>query len=376
MLPIMGYGDGTVRWDEPRQRWVGRYEKHGGRARRQRGWVSSRSEAECRRKLAKAIQTSATLPAYDGRLRLDTFLGRWLDEMQSGIRAVSADQHRSRVETHIAPRLGGHRLVDLRVPHIAAFRDDLVDSGLAPRTVNHVLGTLRYALAKAVEWRMVERNEASFVKGPHVPQGDTQPLTTAQAAVLLRHVEGDDWEAIYVLAVRLGMRQSEILGLRWRDVVDTRIEVRKTLTWLHGRATLEDPKTERSHRTITLPREAARAIKARLAMQEGDRAISNAWSPFFDNGYDLVFTDRDGYAIERTQVTRAFQRHLATTGLPKVAFHSTRATAITRMHELGMTMREIADVVGHSKPSMTSDTYTYLGDTASIRAAELLDGPE
>lgn len=372
----MGYGDGTVRWDEPRQRWVGRYEKHDGRARRQRGWVSARTEAECRRRLTKAIQTSATLPAFDGRLRLDTFLARWLDEMQSGIRAVSADQHRSRVETHIAPRLGGHRLADLRVPHIATFRDDLVDSGLAPRTVNHVLGTLRYALAKAVEWRMVDRNEASFVKGPHVPQGDTQPLTTAQAATLLHHVEGDDWEAIYVLAIRLGMRQSEILGLRWRDVTPTTIEVRKTLTWLHGRATLEDPKTERSHRTIALPREAVRAIQARLITQERDRAISKEWAPFFDTGFDLVFTDRDGYAIERTQVTRAFQRHLAAAGLPKVAFHSTRATAVTRMHELGMTMREIADVVGHSKPSMTSDTYTYLGNAAGTKAAELLDGSQ
>lgn len=307
---------------------------------------------------------------------MDTFLARWLDEMQSGIRAVSADQHRSRIETHIAPRLGGHRLVDLRVPHIATFRDDLVDSGLAPRTVNHVLGTLRYALAKAVEWRMVDRNEASFVKGPHVPRGDTQPLTTAQAAAVLRHVKGDDWEAIYVLAIRLGMRQSEILGLRWRDVTAATIEVRKTLTWLHGRATLDDPKTERSHRTISLPREAVRAIQTRLTAQGHDRTISKAWAPLFDKGYDLVFTDRDGYAIERTQVTRAFQRHLVAAGLPKVAFHSTRATAITRMHELGMTMREIADVVGHSKPSMTSDTYTYLGDAASIRAAELLDGSQ
>jgi integrase len=353
---------------------------------------------------------------HDERLRLDTFLRRWLDEMTPTVRVRTADGHRSRIETHIIPRLGGHKLHQLRAVHIADFRDDLLASGLAPRTVNHNLTTLRYALGKAVEWRMVDRNEGSFVSGPHVPQGDRKPLSTAQARTFLSAVKGDRWEAIYLLAVTLGMRQAEILGLRWSDVAGldhgrlsdlsrevvgpvvgpgrhhrthhgeerqdrgTRgvsrlasIEVRKTLTWLHGRATLDDPKTERSHRTLTLPRTVAEALERRGREQREDRLGNTAWNPLWTTGYDLVFTDPDGYAIERTSVTRAFQRHLAAAGLPMVPFHGLRHVAASWMLELGMSMREIADVLGHSKPSLTSDTYTHLNVTASSKAARLLD---
>jgi integrase len=402
----MGYGDGTHWYDPKRDRWIGRYERHDGRARRQRGQVSARTEAEVLRKLAAARRTSATLPGHDERLRLDSYLRRWLDEMTPTVRARTADGHRSRIETHIIPRLGGHKLSNLRAVHIADFRDDLLAAGLSPRTVNHNLTTLRYALAKAVEWRMVDRNEGTFVSGPHVPQGDRKPLSTAQARTLMATVKGDPWEAIYLLAVTLGMRQAEILGLRWSDVglavqegglgrplrglpredagrgmavslPDTgtpgSLEVRKTLTWLHGRATLEDPKTERSHRTLTLPRRVAEAIEQRRLVQRDQRLGNTAWNPHWTEGWDLVFTTANGYAIERTSVTRAFQRHLREVKLPIVPFHSLRHTATGWLLELGLSMREVADILGHSKPSQTSDTYSHLGGTAAPRAAKLLD---
>jgi integrase len=72
-------------------------------------------------------------------------------------------------------------------------------------------------------------------------------------------------------------------------------------------------------------------------------------------------------------VTRAFQRHLRAAGLPIVPFHSTRGTAVDWMTALGMTMREVADVVGHSRPSMTQDVYSHLGNEATTKAARLLD---
>lgn len=372
MLPIVTYGDGTVRYNAKRRRWIGRYEKHTGRAIRQRGWVSGETEAECRRKLREAIRTSRDLPAFDARLRLDTFLERWLEDMETTVRARTADNHASRIRHHIAPRLGGHRLVDLRAAHITAFRDELAAS-LSPRSVNHVLSTLRYALGRAVEWQMVPRNEAAFVRGLHVPERDGQPLTTAEARRLMVQVEGDPWEGMYVLAATLGLRQSEILGLRWRDLRDGRLEVRKTLTWHRGVATLEDPKTERSHRTLTLPLQARAILARRRTEQAADREAAAQWNPLFDKGYDLVFTATDGYPIERTAVTRALARHLEAAGLPKVRFHDLRHTATAWLLELGLSMREVADVLGHSRPSITADVYSHLGGTAAPKAAAALD---
>lgn len=370
----MVYGEGTVRWSEKRQRWVGRYEKRDGRAKRVRGWVSARTEAECRAKLAKARSRSGTLPAADDRMRFDAFLQMWLREhVNTTVRARTADNYRSQVEHHIAPALGGHKLLELRAPHVLAYRNAKMAEGLSPRSVSHHLTTIRAALAQAERWGMVERNVASLVPGPHVPSGDTKPLSTAQARAFLAHVEGDAWEAIYIAALYLGMRQGEILGLRWRDVSEGSLIVRKSLVWLNGEPHLEDPKTERSHRTLTLPAVLSAALRRRDLAQKRERLASGKWSPQFDKGLDFVFTTPNGYALERTLITRAFQRHLAAAGLPKVPFHSTRHTATSWMLELGMTMREVADVLGHSKPSMTADVYSHLGTSASERAARLFD---
>jgi integrase len=337
--------------------------------------------------------------------------------VQASVRARTADNYRSQVEHHLIPALGGHKLAGLRVPHVLAWRNDQLARGDHPRSVSHRLTTLKVALEQAVRWEMLATNPAAKVPGPHVPQSDRKPLTVAQARAFLAHVAGDQWEAIYVLALTLGMRQAEILGLRWVDVQlgrsdavvvrgarsavasadgmvradeavpvlrragdsadilgeAQRLVVRKTLVWLHGKPRLEDPKTERSHRTLELHSRAVAALVARQKAQRVQRLGNPAWSPHFDAGYDFVFSDPDGYPLERTVVTRAFARHLRALDLPAVDFRSTRHTAVDWLNELGMTMREVADVVGHSRPSQTSDTYSWLGNKATTKAAKLLD---
>jgi integrase len=393
------WGEGTVGWDESRRRFIGRAWVKDGSPRGKRIGVTATTEAEAWKKLRVKRRKLASSPAYDDRVRLDTFLRRWLDDMGPTVRDRTAANYVMHVEKHIIPALGGYRLVELRPEHVARFRDAKLAEGYSPQTVTHLMKTLRAAIAHAQRLGMRQDNPAALTRAPHIPDATARPLSTAQARTFLRHVEGDPWEAIYILALMLGMRQGEILGLRWTDVsgdadwpdaaragVPTRafegsspsaahhIEVRRALVWLNGEASLLDTKTERSHRTLTLPAKAAAALERRRVVQNLNRIEgSRTWSPAYDKGWDLVFTDRDGYPIERTAVTRAFQRHLAALGLPKVPFHSCRHTAASWMHELGMTMRQVADVLGHSKPSLTADTYTHLNTDASAEAARRLD---
>ena len=389
----MTYGDGTLWFDPKRKRWIGRYERHTGRARRQRGQVSAKphpahlekpdptcracqaAEAECRKKLRAALRTSADLPAYDGRMRLDGFLRHWLDEhVVSTVRARTAATYRTQVERQLIPELGGHPLSGLRSGHILAWRNSELARGRHPRSVSHDLTVLRAALQQAVRWEMIATNPAALVPGPHVPGGDQKPLTWSQAETLLRAVGEDPLRALYLLAARYGMRQGEVLGLRWRDVAEDRLVISRSLVWLYGRATLEEPKTDRSHRTVRLDSDTRAALEDRRRDQ-GKQMLraGEQWSPLWRGDYDLVFTDDLGYAIERTVITRAFQRYLKAAELPKVTFHSLRATAVTHLHDSGMSMREIADVVGHSRPSETADTYTYLEESAAVKAAALFE---
>lgn len=368
------YGTGTVQWRADRDRWVGQFEVHDGSERRRRKTVSAKTEAECWRRLERARSTSAVLPNLNERLTVGAFLRRWLvDSVTPEVRPRTADNYRSMIDNHLAPAIGGYKLAALTVMDVERYRNRKLADGLAPRSVSHHLACLRTALGKAEAWGMVPRNVASFVPGPSVPTADIRPLTVAQARTLLDHVAGDPWEAVYALALLTGMRQGEILGLRWGDIEldKRRLVIRKTLVWLAGKPTLEDAKTEKSKRTIVLPLRALAALRWRQGAQEADREACEAEEPGHWHDIDLVFSDGHGEAIRRDLFTRAYQRHLTAAGLPHQRFHDCRHSTVGMLLDLGMTMPEIAVVMGHSKPSTTEDIYSHLGSTN--RAADLMD---
>lgn len=369
------YGVGTKPfWVEKRQRWVALFEVHDGSERRRRKTVSAKTEAECARKLEQARSTYAVHPNLDERMTVGTYLRRWLAEtVTPEVRPRTADNYRSMIETHVAPAIGGHKLAGLTVLDVERYRNAKLASGLAPRSVSHHLAMLRTALGRAEATGLVRRNVASMVAGPSVPIADIRPLTVPQARTLLDHVSGDRWEAVYALALLTGMRQGEILGLRWGDIEldNRRLVIRKTLVWLKGNPTLEDAKTERSKRTIVLPLRALAALRWRQGAQEADRDKCESAEPGHWHALDLVFSDDHGDPIRRDYFTRAYQRHLAAAGLPKMSFHSTRHSTVGMLHDLGMSMAEIAVVLGHSKPSTTEDIYSHL--QSNDRAAKIMD---
>ena len=131
-MPDMGaeYGQGTVFYRPDRKRWIGMFEVHDGSQRRKRRTVSAKTEAECWRKLREIRRISATLPAYDERMRLDRFMAMWLeDHVLGSVRPRTADNYRSQVVHHINPALGGHKLVGLRAPHVLRWRNDMLAAG-------------------------------------------------------------------------------------------------------------------------------------------------------------------------------------------------------------------------------------------------------
>lgn len=370
------WGEGTVFWREDRKRWMGEWAIHDGSGRRRRKTITlhARTEKAAKRELEKRRSTYDALPAYDERLRLDAFLARWLADVATTIKPRTLDYYRSVVDTHLAPRMGGHTLAGLRAAHIADYRKAALADGAAPRSVSHHLAVLRAALAQAERWGLVQRNEAKLVKGPRIPRRDVTTLDSAQTRALLDAVKDDPLEAVYVLAALTGMRQGEILGLRWSDVQEGRLTIRASLTWLNGAAILDDAKTAGSHRTLTLPARAAAALARRRVTQADDMAASRHWNPAWDKGYNLVFTDPDGYAVERTLVTRALYRHLTAAGLPRVTFHQLRHGYVGIMRELGMSTDDISGILGHASAVETRETYMHLDRDVSSRAAALLDG--
>src|SRR5207244_1336884 len=111
---------------------------------------------------------------------------------------------------------------------------DRLDAGLSPRTVQFLHAVLHRALKQAMRWNIIARNPADAVQSPSPKRPEFHSLSEEQAKALLDAAKGDPLEALYTLALMTGMRQGEILGLRWQDIdLDAgRLEVRHTLQWL------------------------------------------------------------------------------------------------------------------------------------------------
>ena len=97
------------------------------------------------------------------------------------------------------------------------YRDRL-DAGLSASTVHKIHVILHKSLAQAARWDMVPRNVSEAVKVPRPAPREIHPLSPEEARELLDAASGDRLEALYSLAVTTGMRQGELLALRWSDV--------------------------------------------------------------------------------------------------------------------------------------------------------------
>jgi integrase len=243
---------------------------------------------------------------------------------------------------------------------------------LAPATVNKLHVVLHKALDQAVKWNMIQRNPTKVVKAPRPTPKEMHPLSAEETRKLLEAARGDKLEALYVLAIHTGMRQGELLALKWQDVdlENATVSVRRTLTKNGGRLLLGEPKTKKSRRTIQLTDEAVRALREHLARQV--EHIQHRGDLYRDEG--LIFASEVGTLINPTNLRqRSFASLLKRAGLPKIRFHDLRHTCATLLLSCNVHPKFVQELLGHANIAITLDTYSHvipgMGDYA-VRAME------
>lgn len=231
---------------------------------------------------------------------------------------------------------------------------------------------LRRALVTVERWGLASRNVAKLVDPPRIPRHEIRPLTPEQARLLLDAAVGDRLEALYVTALATGLRQGELLGLRWEDVdLDARktMRVSHSLARVKGKLELLEPKTERSRRTVVLPEVAVTALRAHRTRQRMERLV--AGSRWVDTGH--VFATSVGTALDAATVTRSFQRALDRAGLPHSRFHDLRHAAATFLLAQGFTLEDVKNLLGHSSIVLTSNTYGHVLEQRQREVAGAMD---
>lgn len=365
-----GAHEGSIR-KRPDGRWEARLRLPSGRRRSVYGTTRAEVQQAVGR-LAQAVQTGGLVP--DNDLRVADFLQEWLVSCRDGLRATTHARYTNIVEVHLVPLLGSVKLTELSPRHVQAAMAEARLYGASAQSIAHHRAVLRAALNQALRWDLVTRNAAALARPPRVPHRQVQPFTIDEARRLLCAVTDTPLEGPVVLGLALGLRQGEILGLRWSEVDFDRCTLRVgvALQRIGGRVALDQPKTDRSRRVLPMPSLVVDALRRRRAVQAEERLQAGAaWAEPIP---DLVFTTPLGRPRDGTAVTGQYRKVLAAEGLPPRTFHALRHSAATLALASGLDIKTVSTMLGHSQIALTANTYASVVPFLLQEAADRLNG--
>lgn len=371
-----GEGGLFLRTKHGKEFWLGRLLLEDGTRREVRG----ATQTEAREKLDKLKKDlEAGLKPADDRLTTGAFLAEWLEEtVRPSVRPSTFRGYQTIVTQYLIPRLGRTPLAKLSPQDVQRFQNELLRTKvrrgvgtISTGTVANARRVLGRALEQATRWRLIPRNPVRLVDGPHVTRKEITPLEPEQARQLLASVQGNRLEALFTVALALGLRRGEALGLKWEDVDldDARINVRRALQRTKNGLELLDVKTKKSRRTVSLPLFAIRALQRHRQRQGEERdAASGLW---VETG--LVFTGEFGSPLDPQRATRSFARALKRAGLPHQRFHDLRHSCASLLLAQGLDLKVIQEVLGHSTITITANLYAHVLMGLKRQAAAQMD---
>jgi integrase len=364
-----GNGEGSV-YQRKDGRWVGQYLVYLPSGPKYR-YIYAKTRKAAADKLTEAMaDRNKGIVFHDENLTDSDFLGVWLSDcVKDTIRVSTFERYKGIAELHISPALGRLRLRALTPAHVQGFYRGKLDSGLSPATVQKIHVVLHKALSQAVMWSLVPRNVTEAVSAPRPVPKEMRPLSAQEVRKLLEAAGDDSLEALWVLAVHTGMRQGELLALKWTDVdfEAGKVSVRRTLTRESGHFKLAEPKTKKSRRTIKLTSAAAEALRKHLSHQMQD--IDRLGDLYRDRG--LVFTSSSGAPLNPSNIrNRNLRRLLLKAELPEIRFHDLRHTCATLLLSKNVHPKIVQEMLGHANVAITRDTYSHvlpgIGDQAAL----------
>ena len=230
--------------------------------------------------------------------------------------------------------------------------------GLSNTTINYHHRIIHKALTQAVKWQMVARNVADAVEAPEPDDVEIDYVKRHELERFITCIKSSIYYAIYMVAIFTGMRQGEILGLKWQyvDFDAGIINVRQQLQYTAKKGYSYPKPKQKSIRDIPMPLPLNAIL--RQVRKEQDRLKEIYDDKYEDN--DLVFCTPEGRPLNRSLITRNLSSTLEKHGFKHIRFHALRHTFATMARAAGVPMEDIQDLLGHADISTTKNMYTHV----------------
>jgi integrase len=295
----------------------------------------------------------------------------WLETIiKPNVKPQTYFNYKRSMRDYVVEHIGHIKLAELSSRHVQVLVNKLVARGLAPGTVRFAYRLLKSALKQAIQWNILSRNVGDGARLPRANKAKAKVFTTEEARIFLRAIRGHRLEAYFAVALSLGLRRGEALGLRWQDVdlEKKQIYIRVNLQLIERRMILSTPKTESSEAPLSLPAPLIAQLKAHKIRQIEERLQQgDKWKDW--EGAGLLFTWSDGRPISGAVMLHKLRAILAKAGLPRLTIHELRKSCATLLHAQGVPDKEIQMIMRHS--SINTTRSLYIQAVESIQRAAL-----
>jgi len=295
------------------------------------------------------------------KLTLGDWLNSWLQGyVKTNCSLRTYDAYQSIVKKHLAPGLGEIPLTQLRPQKIQDYYAELFKDGkgLSASSVLHVHRILFQALKYGMKQGVLMQNAADLADPPRVRKSVMRTLIPSEVARLFESTKDSPCYPIFFTAVNTGLRQAELLGLRWRDIdlELASLSVNQVLYKRRGVCIFKEPKSEHSRRRLDLSPSLALYLRKYRAQREAEYILTGA--PLSDD--DLVFSKTDGTPVDPSTLTHQLGKALKKAGLPHVRFHDLRHSFASLMLLGGVHPKIVSEMLGHASVTLTLDTYSHV----------------
>lgn len=321
------------------------------------------------------------------------WLTYWVENIAGPVvRENTLAGYRVAVNTHLIPGVGAHRMDRLEPEHLERLYAKMLRAGSSPGTANQAHRTIRTALGEAERRGRITRNPAKLAKAPRPADVEVEPYTVDEVQQLLRAASARRNSARWAIALALGLRQGEVLGLKWTDV-----DLAAGTLWvrrgrlrpryehgcggscgkkagycpkrLHARPETDDTKSRAGRRAIGLPSELGALLTRHHDEQARERmAAAQLWR---ETGY--VFTTARGEPVIPNTDYHHWKRLLSDAGIRDGRLHDARHTAATVLLILGVPERAVMGLMGWSTTAMAA-RYQHITGAVRGDVAERVGG--
>ncbi len=375
MTTRRGNGEGSV-YKTRDGKWVASIDLGWVDGKRKRRTFQAKTQAEAIRKMRELQpQKIHGTQLASERLTVEQYLETWLTKRIPGTVSVRTEEIYARVvRLYLIRHLGKIRLNKLTPTDVNAMLIALGDGGFSASTRRMARATLRRALRMAEQDGLVTRNVAAIAEGPKMPHREGRTMTPEEAQIFLAACKKYRLGAAYSMALLLGLRRGEVIGLKWSDIEQAQdvvqVSVRRQLVRDNAGVRLSDLKTKGSRRTLHLSAPLVELLENHRREQEKEaRHLGEAWR----NEENLIFTNTTGEPLDPSDFGKGVPRIASNAGLGHWSIHELRHSCASLMFSMNVPLDAVSDQLGHASIGVTKGVYVHLLPGSRAKAAKAME---